>query len=112
MTAAEGRRRRLVVVASLLDRAPNLAGLTRTCEVFQAERLVLGDLRVTRTAEFRGISVTAEQHIQLEVAFIVLLSINKQQCNPSLTTASSYALSLKSAVPDCRKCGRRICLDG
>lgn len=27
-------RQELIVVASLVDRVPNLAGLTRTCEVF------------------------------------------------------------------------------
>ncbi len=29
-----GRRHPLVLVASLVDKVPNLAGLTRTCEVF------------------------------------------------------------------------------
>lgn len=33
--ARGGPRQELVVVASLLNKAPNLAGLTRTCEVFR-----------------------------------------------------------------------------
>lgn len=50
-TAASGQpggggRQGLIVVATLIDKVPNLAGLTRTCEVFKAEALVLGDLKV------------------------------------------------------------------
>lgn len=40
------RRHDLVVVASLIDKVPNLAGLARTAEVLGAGTLVLGDLRV------------------------------------------------------------------
>lgn len=64
---AGAKRQHVVVVASLLDRAPNLAGLTRTCEVFLAERLVMADLRIVKDHEFLGISVTAEQHVPMEV---------------------------------------------
>ena len=46
---------------------PNLAGLTRTCEVFAAEALVLADLRVLKDPQFMPISVTAEQHVLLKV---------------------------------------------
>ena len=31
---ASKKRQELIVVASLLDKAPNLAGLSRTCEVY------------------------------------------------------------------------------
>lgn len=33
----------LIVVASFIDKATNLGGLTRTCEIFSAESLVIGD---------------------------------------------------------------------
>ena len=53
----------LVVVASLLDRIPNLAGLARTCEVMGAEALVMRDKKATTRPEFTQISVTAEKHL-------------------------------------------------
>jgi tRNA G18 (ribose-2'-O)-methylase SpoU len=33
----------LIVVASLVDKVPNLAGLARTCEIFGAGSLVIGN---------------------------------------------------------------------
>ena len=37
----------LTVVASLIDKIPNLGGLSRTCEVFAVSNLVLGSLDYT-----------------------------------------------------------------
>ena len=34
-----GGRGEILVIASLIDKAPNLAGLARTCEVFQATQV-------------------------------------------------------------------------
>lgn len=49
----------LFVVASLIDRVPNLAGLARTCEIFGAT-LVLHDVSVLEDPQFTSISVSAE----------------------------------------------------
>lgn len=46
------RRHQLVVVASLIDKVPNLAGLARTAEVLGAGTLVLSDLRVANDSLF------------------------------------------------------------
>lgn len=46
------RRHQLVVVASLIDKVPNLAGLARTAEVLGAGTLVLSDLRVANESVF------------------------------------------------------------
>lgn len=54
-------RQELIVVASLVERIPNLAGLTRTCEVFRAAGLVVADKSVLQDKQFRLISVTAEK---------------------------------------------------
>jgi tRNA G18 (ribose-2'-O)-methylase SpoU len=59
-------RQELIVVASLLDKIPNLAGLARTCEVFRAARLVLPDLAVAADPQFAQISVSAERWVPLE----------------------------------------------
>jgi len=43
----ETTRQGLILVASLVDKVPNLAGLTRTCEVFRAAALAVSDISVT-----------------------------------------------------------------
>jgi tRNA G18 (ribose-2'-O)-methylase SpoU len=43
---SSSRRLPMVVCASLLDRAPNIGGLTRTCEVFGLEAITIADLKV------------------------------------------------------------------
>lgn len=40
---------------------PACPGLTRTCEIFQASQLVMDDLSVAETLEFKTISRTAEK---------------------------------------------------
>ena len=65
--SAQTAKQSIIIVASLLDRVPNLAGLTRTCEIFRAEALVLADLSVVRDPDFAGISVTAERHVDMRV---------------------------------------------
>lgn len=55
----------LIVVASLVERIPNLAGLTRTCEIFKAGGLAVADLGVAQDKQFRLISVTAEKWVPM-----------------------------------------------
>lgn len=55
----------LIVVASLLDKAPNLAGLARSAEAFGAQALTVADLRLTKTPLFESVSVTAEQWVDV-----------------------------------------------
>jgi tRNA G18 (ribose-2'-O)-methylase SpoU len=66
--ASEPRLKReegLIVVASLIDRLPNLGGLCRTCEAFGVSEYVLGSLKYTEDKQFRSLSVTAEQWIPI-----------------------------------------------
>ncbi|KAF3772821.1 putative methyltransferase [Nymphaea thermarum] len=56
-------RQELIVIASLLDRIPNLAGLARTCEVFKAAALAIADKSVMQDKQFQLISVTAEKWV-------------------------------------------------
>ncbi|XP_022934778.1 uncharacterized protein LOC111441850 isoform X1 [Cucurbita moschata] len=58
-------RQSLILVASLLDRIPNLAGLARTCEVFTASGLAIADLNVLSDKQFQLISVTAEKWVPI-----------------------------------------------
>ena len=56
----------LVVVASLIDKAPNLGGLCRTCEILGVGRLVLPSMAVVKDKEFSAVSVTSENWIPLQ----------------------------------------------
>ncbi len=62
---AAAKKQHIIVVASLIDKTPNLAGLARTCEIFQAEQLVLPSMRCTKEKLFKQISVTANQWIDV-----------------------------------------------
>ena len=72
-TAQNEARQELIVVASLIDKLPNLAGLARTCEVFRASRLVLADASITKNPTFASISVSAEHWVPIEQVSPVVL---------------------------------------
>ncbi|XP_075723555.1 tRNA (guanosine(18)-2'-O)-methyltransferase TARBP1 [Rhipicephalus microplus] len=55
----------LIVVASLIDRIPNLGGLCRTCEVFGVNEFVVGSLKYLEDRNFQGLSVSAEKWISI-----------------------------------------------
>ena len=59
-------RQDIIVVASMIDKLPNLAGLTRTCEIFRAQKLIMGDTSVQNHPDFASISVSANSWVQLE----------------------------------------------
>ncbi|KAK7386290.1 hypothetical protein VNO78_26419 [Psophocarpus tetragonolobus] len=58
-------RQNFILVASLLDRVPNLAGLARTCEVFRASGLAIADKKIINDKQFQLISVTAEKWVPM-----------------------------------------------
>ncbi|ORZ16603.1 hypothetical protein BCR42DRAFT_415426 [Absidia repens] len=55
------RRNEIIVVASLVDRLPNLAGLCRTCEIFNASLLVVHSLKIKDDPSFTTVSVSSEK---------------------------------------------------
>ena len=73
-----------MVVASLIDNTPNIAGLVRSCEIFQAEevihlfhsalvliyfQVVVKNKKIVSDAQFQRVSVSAEKWIPIiEVA--------------------------------------------
>lgn len=65
-TGNETVKQSLVVVASLLEKATNLAGVARTCEVFGAEKLVVSDAKIVVSDVFQGIAVSAEDWLQID----------------------------------------------
>ncbi|XP_044477036.1 uncharacterized protein LOC123204445 isoform X2 [Mangifera indica] len=66
MDKIRASRQQFVLVASLIDRIPNLAGLARTCEVFKASGLAIADANILRDKQFQLISVTAEKWVPIE----------------------------------------------
>lgn len=59
-------RSELIVVASLVDKAPNLGGLARTCEIFHAQHLVVSDMDVVNQRDFTLLSMTAEKWVSIK----------------------------------------------
>ncbi|XP_044733726.1 probable methyltransferase TARBP1, partial [Chrysoperla carnea] len=56
----------LIVIASLVERAPNLGGLSRTCEIFGVERYVINNLRQAESKEFQNLSVSSEKWLDIQ----------------------------------------------
>lgn len=65
MQKLRARRQQFFLVASLVDRIPNLAGLARTCEVFRAAGLAVADKNILSDKQFQLISVTAEKWVPI-----------------------------------------------
>lgn len=59
-------RQDVIMCASLVDKTPNLAGLARTCEIFNASKLIVPNLNVTKDKTFEQISVTANKWMPME----------------------------------------------
>ncbi|XP_037024426.1 uncharacterized protein LOC119066209 isoform X2 [Bradysia coprophila] len=55
----------MIVVASLISRSPNLGGLSRTCEIFGAEQLILDSLKHVENKEFQSLSMTSEKWLNI-----------------------------------------------
>ncbi|XP_058009476.1 uncharacterized protein LOC110660845 isoform X2 [Hevea brasiliensis] len=65
MERIRASRQHFILVASFLDRIPNLAGLARTCEVFKASGLAIADASILHDKQFQLISVTAEKWVPI-----------------------------------------------
>ncbi|RHY71417.1 hypothetical protein DYB30_007422, partial [Aphanomyces astaci] len=50
----------------LVDKLPNVAGLARTCEIFNASKLLIPNMAMTHDILFRQISVTANKWVDME----------------------------------------------
>ncbi|KAI9979374.1 hypothetical protein PInf_030938 [Phytophthora infestans] len=67
LNARQRPRQPLIMCASLVDKVPNLAGLARTCEIFNAQKLVVPNLRMTQQdVTFVNVSATAHKWMPLE----------------------------------------------
>lgn len=60
------KRTPLIVVASLVDKAPNLGGICRLCDVLGAGLLTVHDLRVKNSPQFKSVAVTADRWMPMD----------------------------------------------
>lgn len=60
------KRSDLVVVASLVDKPPNLGGICRLCDVLGAGTMTVDDIRVKGHPQFRNVAVTADSWMPME----------------------------------------------
>jgi tRNA guanosine-2'-O-methyltransferase len=49
----------------LIDKIPNLAGLSRTCEIMNASSLIINNHMDLKSEEFKAISVTSEKWLPI-----------------------------------------------
>lgn len=78
-----GEKSGLVVVASLVERVPNLGGIARTCEIFGTKQLVISNIEHVKNKEFLNLSVSAEKWLQIDqvkkiqqFSFLLFLILN------------------------------------
>jgi tRNA(Leu) C34 or U34 (ribose-2'-O)-methylase TrmL len=62
---AKKSRNSLIVIASLVSKAPNLGGLCRTCEIFNAEALVVSSLKIKQDETFKSLAVTSDKWVPM-----------------------------------------------
>lgn len=91
-STAATKAKGLIVAASLLDKAPNLAGLARTAEALGAEALTLPDLKLTKTPLFESVSVTAQHWVDMREVCTY--------CKPDAVPHVQVCMALSSREPD------------
>jgi len=80
------KRNELIVCATFIEKVPNLAGLARTCEIMNAQCLLIENKLVTEDEIFKGISVTSEKWIPIhEVKQANLMEYLQMQKNNGFT---------------------------
>lgn len=63
--AAQIKRSPLIVVSSLVDKAPNLGGICRLCDCLGAGWMTVDDISVRNDSEFKSVAVTADRWMPL-----------------------------------------------
>ncbi|EDV94312.1 uncharacterized protein LOC6568114 [Drosophila grimshawi] len=96
---ADGKHREqeMIVVASLIDKLPNLGGLARTCEVLGVKTLILAAKSLADKSDFTNLSMTAEKTLNIaEVKPTALAEflIEKQSLGYKVVGAEQTAQSI------------------
>ncbi|SCU96919.1 LAFA_0G08812g1_1 [Lachancea sp. 'fantastica'] len=105
------KRTPLVVVASLVDKAPNLGGICRLCDVLGAGLLTVHDIRVKDNSQFKSVAVTADRWMPMEAVAVDEISqfmrakkkegytlIGLEQTDKSLQLDNKFSFPAKSLI--------------
>ena len=107
------KKQGLIVCASLVDKPTNLAGISRTCEIFAVESLVIPDISIKKNEAFQGIAVSAADWLTINgvppsglVTYLrtckregyVILGLEQTDKSISLLNLQRSSLSLSKCV--------------
>ncbi|CEP61477.1 tRNA (guanosine(18)-2'-O)-methyltransferase LALA0_S03e03730g [Lachancea lanzarotensis] len=105
------KRTPLIVVASLVDKAPNLGGICRLCDVLGAGLLTVHDIRVKENSQFKSVAVTADRWMPMEAVAVDEIVqfmrakkkegytlIGLEQTDKSLKLDNHYSFPAKSLI--------------
>lgn len=59
------RKNDLILIATLIDSPANLGGLTRTCEIYGVNQLILSDIKIIANKEFKSLSLSSEKWVHI-----------------------------------------------
>lgn len=71
---------RMIVLASLVDKAPNLGGICRLADVLGAELLCIPDMNFAKNKEFQAVAVTADRWMPMKEVDVASISKYLQEC--------------------------------
>ena len=55
----------MIMCASLIDKATNLAGLSKTCEIMNCRSLIVNNKDIIRAKEFKDIAIQNEDWLPI-----------------------------------------------
>lgn len=58
-------RQSIKIVASLVEKITNIAGLSRTCEIFAAEELIISNMQILKSPEFINVAVSSDSWLHI-----------------------------------------------
>ena len=61
----EQRDGKIIMCASLVEKTPNLAGLSRTCEILGATQLIVPSASILDSTDFKNISMTSDRWLTI-----------------------------------------------
>ncbi|KAF2070000.1 hypothetical protein CYY_008683 [Polysphondylium violaceum] len=57
------KRQSMIIVGTFIENTPNLAGLIRTCEIFNVEQVAIPNIKLLNDPQFQRVSVSAEKWV-------------------------------------------------
>lgn len=96
-------RGKLIVVTSLIESAANLGGLSRTCEIFGGEMLVVDNIQSVEKKEFVNLSMTSEKWLKITEVKVQDLPVFLNRCREDNYKILGVEQTSSSTPLDCYK---------